>query len=124
MDMLFVFIIVATVSMLALAKMIVWLVNKSASSSITRYFQAAEYILEHHQAPPEWLQDKTKLFERVLKFIIPGKSVNEVNTPVMRHMNDLILFFEHSSFFEDDLARETLLNQLYTERENWVKNGI
>ncbi len=38
---------------------------------------------------------------------------------MMARLDELIQFFEHSAFFEDEWTRQQLLAQLDEERRNW-----
>ena len=100
MDFLALFVVVSILGAGMVALVIVWTTNRAAKSAITRHFQASEYILETGEPPPSWR----------------GKRAD----PVQR-LDELILFFEHCSFFEDDFAREQLLLQLEDTRENWSR---
>ena len=101
MDILLIFLIAVITGIGLIVGIMLWVTNKAGHSAITSYFKAAEHIVEHHTPPPEWLK----------------KSRDK--EAIMKRMDDLILFFEHSTFFEDETARSTLLNKLNDERAEW-----
>ena len=92
--------------------MILWLTDKTSHAAITSYFKAAEYILEHHQPPPVWSKQKVSLLRK-------SSPTNTPKERILKRMDDLILFFEHCQFFQDETAREELLKKLNDERLNW-----
>ena len=65
----------------AIAKLMLWVTDKSAAGAITSHFKAAEYILEHHEPPPEWRNQKKK-------------SVTPELHPLIERLDKLILFFQ------------------------------
>ncbi len=118
MDLLAVFILAAVIAAAMIAVVITWASNRASSAAITSYFKAGEYIIETGQAPPGWhAQPKWKrLF---------GKSPNQVNTAdCLKRLDDLIRFFQHCSFFQDERAREELLSQLGRVREAWMNDRL
>lgn len=118
MDLLLAFILASIIAAVLVARVIIWSSHRASSAAITRYFKAAEYILEHHQPPPEWYAVPRR--KRLL-----GQSSRQVtDADIMAALDDLIRFFEHSTFFEDEWTRQQLLDQLNKERENWqVSHG-
>ena len=107
MNILFTFLIAVALGVSLIVAVMLWVTNKAGHSAITQYFKAAEYIVEHHQPPPEWLKDG---------------ALNKAR--LMQRMDDLILFFEHSTFFEDEHARSTLLDKLNKERDAWESDVV
>ena len=100
MDFLALFVVVSIMGAGLVALVIVWTTNRTAARAITRHFQASEYILDTGEPPPSW----------------SGKRADPV-----KRLDELIVFFEHCSFFEDEFAREQLLMQLEEVRENWTR---
>ncbi len=113
MDLLFLFILAALAGAAAVAGIIFWSTQRATASAITSYFKASEYILETGEPPPDWLANP----RRKRLFRPAGSSVTHVE--LMARFDDLVRFFEHCRFFEDEWAREQLLAQLATIRENW-----
>lgn len=105
MNILLIFIIAVVIGMALVVGTLLWVTDKAGHSAITSYFKAAEYIIEHHQPPPKWMEKASTNREDILK-----------------RMDDLILFFEHSTFFEDENARSVLLEKLNQERADWEEN--
>lgn len=119
MDLLLMFVIACIIVTITLIKLIFFVTNKSASVAITSYFLAAEYILEYHQPPMTWIYPPISLSRRLLGL---GKKKSSPDPAyLLFKMDDLILFFEHSSFFQDEEARTALLQQLNDERDSWVQ---
>ncbi len=100
MDFLALFVLVSIMGAASVALVIVWTTNRSAASAITRHFKASEYILETGEPPPNWRGKRADPLER---------------------LDELILFFEGCSFFEDEFARKQLLLQLAEVREKWSR---
>jgi hypothetical protein len=119
MELLIGFVIAAIIGTVMLVKLIFWVTDKSAGVAITSYFQAAEYILEHHQPPTTWTSPSLPISQQIF-----GKNKKKPLQPdqLLERMDDLIAFFEHSTFFQDEDARTALLEQLHDERESWVQN--
>ena len=116
MDFLLAFTLFAIIAAAIIATVIVRSTRYAAAAAITRHFKAAEYILAHHQPPPSWqaLPWRKRLFSQ------PPRQ----NTPadMLARLDELIQFFEHSPFFEDEWTRQQLLTQLAQERQNWGKS--
>ena len=112
MDFLLAFVIASLIGAGAVAAVILWASNHSAATAITRHFKASEYILEHHQPPPEWLQPAWH--RRLI-----GKSQPPTKAALLARLDALIRFFENSGFYENEWTREQLLSQLAAEREHW-----
>ncbi len=113
MDLLLAFILASIIAAVLVARVIIWSSHRASSMAITRYFKAAEYILEYHQPPPEWQSAPQR------KRLLGQSSRQSTDADIMAALDDLIRFFEHSTFFEDEWTRQQLLDQLNKERENW-----
>ena len=113
MDFLLAFTLFAIMAAAIIAAVIVRSTRRAATAAITRHFKAAEYILTHHQPPPQW---QTPPWRKRLFSQSPRQ-----NTPadMLDRLDELIRFFEHSPFFEDEWTRQQLLTQLDQERQNW-----
>lgn len=92
--------------------------RRAGHQAITRNFQDAEYILAQHRAPPSWSREP--LWQRLLRYRSTEKPTAD-NARNLRRLAALVVFFEQSSFFEDERARETLLGQLRGELERWER---
>ena len=110
MDLLLAFILASMIAAAVIARVMVWSTHQASSVAITRYFKSAEYILQHHQPPPAWHAVSWR--KRVF-----GQSPSGAD--MMARLDELIRFFEHSAFFEDEWTRQQLLAQLDEERRNW-----
>lgn len=110
MDLLLAFILTSIFAAAVIARVIVWSTHQASSAAITRYFKSAEYILQHHQPPPTWYAVPWR--KRLLGQSPPAADM-------MARLDELIRFFEHSAFFEDEWTRQQLLAQLDEERRNW-----
>ena len=117
MDFLALFITASLIGAGLVAWVIIWTTNRSAQSAITRYFKASEYILETGQPPPEWLADSA--WKRLLR---ASASASGKETHLKR-LDELIRFFERSTFYDDDFARDEHLSQLESVRQSWRKDG-
>ena len=121
MDLLIGFVVGAVIVTMMLIQLIFWVSNKSAGVAITSYFQAAEYILEHHQPPLAWTNPPIPLSQRLFR---QGKAKSPPDPAyLLQRMDDLIAFFEHSTFFQDEETRAVLLEQLNDERESWKQHN-
>ena len=100
MDLLVFFALASVLGAACVAGVIVWATNRAAGSAITRHFKASEHILDTGEPPANWL--------------------NQRKDP-LASLDDLIVFFEDCSFFEDEFAREQLLAQLARVREDWAR---
>ena len=118
MDLLALFMVASVIGAGLVAWVIVWTTNRAAESAITRYFKASEYILDTGDPPPAWYA--VPLWKRLLG-AAPAAASDK--TLVIR-LDDLIRFFEHSSFYEDEFAREQHLTQLKGIRQAWRQGGL
>ncbi|MCY4466462.1 MAG: hypothetical protein OXE46_13090 [Chloroflexi bacterium] len=100
MELLALFVLASALGAAGVAGVIVWTTNRSAASAITRHFKASEHILDTGEPPANWR--------------------NKRKDP-LASLDELILFFEGCSFFEDEFAREQLLAQLANVREDWAR---
>lgn len=117
MDMLIAFSLAALAGAATVAGIILWSTQRATASAITNYFKASEYILETGEPPPDWLA-KT----RRRRLFRPARS-NSTQTQLLARFDDLLRFFENCRFFEDEFAREQMLTQLQTIRENWQERA-
>ena len=116
MDLLLAFILSAVIAAGLVVFVIISSTRRAASKAITRHFKSAEYILAHHQPPPEWTAVPWR--KRLL-----GQSPRQTTDgEIMARLDELIVFFEHSPFFEDEWTRQQLLQQLDDERRQWGKS--
>ncbi|MBL8153106.1 MAG: hypothetical protein JNM70_02885 [Anaerolineae bacterium] len=72
---------------------------------VTEHFRAAEFILEHHQAPESWGRAAAK-------------------PQLLKRLDKLIAFFETCPFFEDEESRTSLLAQLHAEHVAWEAKPV
>lgn len=100
MELLAFFALASALGAAGVAGVIVWVTNRAAASAITRHFKASEHILDTGEPPTNWR--------------------NQRKGP-LANLDELILFFEGCSFFEDEFAREQLLAQLAEVREDWAR---
>lgn len=122
MELLLGFIIASIIGISMIVKLIFWVTDKSAGVAITSYFQAAEYILETHQPPMTWTNTPVPLSQRLFN---RGKKKSSPDLSyLLRRMDELITFFEHSTFFQDEDARTALLEQLHNERSSWERRKL
>ena len=113
MDFLLVFTLFAIIAAALVAFVMIRSTRRAAAAAISRHFKAAEYILEHHQPPPTW---QTPPWRKRLFSPSPRQNTN---ADKLARLDELIRFFEHSPFFEDEWTRQQLLTQLGQERQNW-----
>lgn len=113
MDLLALFIVASLIGGGMVAWVAIWTTNRASNAAITRHFKASEYILETGKPPPEWLREP--VWKRLLR-LLPFSSADET---VIARLDELIRFFEHCSFYEDEYAREQHLSQLDSVRKAW-----
>ncbi len=118
MDILLGFTCLSILSVALIVKVMLWVTDKSAAGAITQHFQAAEYILEHHQPPPAWSNPSSRL--SLLRFLQKPQSSGHNSSTMLERLDQLILFFEHCRFFQTEEARTALLEQLNDERKSWI----
>lgn len=118
MDILILFTLAALAGAAAIVGIILWSTQRAASSAITRYFKAGEYILATGKPPPDWL---AKSRRRRLR--LSGASAIS-HSELMKRFDEMVRFFEHCRFFEDERAREQMLAQLATIRERWQERVL
>jgi len=119
MELLVGFTCLSILSVALIVKVMLWVTDKSASGAITQHFQAAEYILEHHQPPPAWNNPSSRL-SRLKSYPVSKSSDHNIN-PMVERLDHLIQFFEHCRFFQTEDARIALLDQLNDERMSWMQ---
>ena len=82
------------------------------------HFKASEYILETGKPPPDWLS--APIWRR-----LQGKAFSSTSeVALLARLDELIRFFEHCSFYEDDFARDEYLSQLERVRQAWQSGKI
>ena len=118
MDLLILFIVASVIGAGMVAWVIIWTTNRASASAITRHFKASEYILETGKPPPEWLV--LPIWKRLLS---PRPESASDGSAVAR-LDELIRFFEHCSFYEDEFAREQHLSQLEGVRRAWQADEV
>lgn len=133
MTLLFTTILIMAISMVVVAKFMMWLAEKGANVAITERFQDAEFILAHHHAPDSWQQPRsffTKLmqgpisdpwYRRLRQAIQSDQNDDNSRDPLLQRLDNLIDFFETCPFFQDESSREIMLDQLWNVREKWVE---
>lgn len=94
--------------------------QRAGHQAITRNFQAAEFIIAEHRPPPSWTRQPA--WRRLLRRRDAARQSAE-HARNLRRLAALIVFFEHSTFFADEDAREALLGQLREERVRWQEGG-
>lgn len=114
MDLLLLFFLASVAGAGAVAAVIIWSTQRAASSAITSYFKAGEYILATGQPPPDWL----KHGQRRRWFRQPS-----AQSDLLARLDDLLRFFEGCRFFEDEWTREQMLSQLAAIRKTWQENS-
>ncbi|MCY4063666.1 MAG: hypothetical protein OXG53_14950 [Chloroflexi bacterium] len=113
MDLLALFIVASIIGGGLVAWVAIWTTNRASNAAITRFFKASEHILETGKPPPEWL--RAPVWKRLLTF--PPFSAGDETA--LARLDELIQFFAHCSFYEDEFAREQHLSQLEAVRQAW-----
>ncbi|RME63274.1 MAG: hypothetical protein D6790_04935 [Caldilineae bacterium] len=112
--MLFLYILLTALGLFLIARIMTWYLERVTYNAVTRHFQAAEYILAHHRAPPAWRRPPLLLRLR------PGSTQRQAKERLIRRLDALIAYFEASPMVKDEETRRTLLGQLQKERIQWV----
>ncbi len=118
MDLLALFIVASLIGGAMVAWVAIWTTNRASNAAITRHFKASEYIMETGKPPPEWL--RAPAWKRPLA-ILPFSAADK---SVTARLEELIRFFEHCSFYEDEFARDQHLSQLEGVRRAWQSGDI
>lgn len=118
MDLLAAFFVASIIGAATVAWVIYWTTNRASASAITQYFKASEHILETGKPPPDWL------VAPVWKRLLGKPSGAESETRALYRLEELIRFFEHCSFYEDEFAREEHLAQLESLRQAWKSGKV
>ena len=121
--MLYIFISIAVmvVTILGISLFMMWLTDKASHASLTERFKDAEFILNEHRIPETWLS-KPPLFTRLMQGDLFRQSLRAregKKETLLSKLDRLIQYFETAPFFETEDARDTLLEQLKLEREQW-----
>ncbi len=118
MGLLAAFIVASLIGAGMIAWVIFWASNRSSAAAITQYFKASEHILDTGLPPPDWLV--APAWKRLL-----GKAEEKASQArLLARLDELIRFFEHCSFYEDEFAREQHLSQLEDLRQSWKSGKI
>ena len=90
--------------------------RRVADVALTDQFRAAETIVDG-RIPDQWVVqiNRRLAFPRVLRRDISGTEL------ALDKIDKLYRFYEKSPFFENEKARELLLEQLQETRERWAK---
>ena len=119
------------ISMVAVAKFMMWLTEKGTHVAITERFQDAEFILAHQRAPDSWQKPRPLFvrlmqgsgsipwYERLTQAFQPEANDGDPQTYQLQRLDNLIDFFETCPFFQDEASREIMLDQLWDVREKW-----
>lgn len=118
MDLLAAFVLASLIGAFMIVRVIMWTTNRAAETAVTRYFKASEHILETGEPPPEWLAPPLRR-----RIFSAGPAV-VTHDEVLQRLSDLVRFFEHCTFFEDEWAREQMLSQLENIRQHWTKRNF
>jgi hypothetical protein len=94
------------VGIIFITRFALWFAETLTGNLLNDNMRAAEFILEHHQAPEMWGRPDHKFYPA-------GKG------RLLARLDKLIRYFEVCPFFEDEESRTLLLTQLRTERDDW-----
>ena len=115
--------LIFTLSLVGVSVFTIWWMQKIATTAISGRFQAAEFILDRHTAPPDWVRPKTPLVRLWHLVSVRSRHGEDrdslVKARLVRQLDELIMFFEKSPFFDDPATRAELLTQLQAERKSW-----
>ena len=126
MDVLLPFIILLTLGLALLGALAARTYNQTAHGAITRYFQDAEYILQHQRPPTRWRTRFLRPRSAGTRFLRPRKAILRIagrrfgkRSSDQQRLAALIAYFERSSFVEDEETRAELLRQLRAAGASW-----
>ena len=108
MAFMIVFFVAGVAGAILLSWVIIWSTNRAARGAITQHFQDSEYILEHGEPPQAW---------RKLRW---GRRAKKRD--LLSRLDKLLRFYEKSTFFDGEEARDELLRQLRQTRDDWRMN--
>ena len=119
MDLLALFIVASLIGGGMVAWVAIWTTNRASNAAITRYFKASEHL--------SWKRESRRQTGCSRPpgdgcyALLPFSAADET---VIARLDELIRFFEHCSFYEDEFAREQHLSQLESVREAWQSGKI
>ena len=114
MDLLCLSLVFVGAGMALVIAVMLGVTQRAGHRAITRNFQAAEFIIAEHRPPPSW-----STVWRRLAAARDGERLSQEKARHLRRLQALIGFFEHSTFFADEDARQALLGQLREEQVRW-----
>lgn len=120
MDLLCLSLVFIGAGMALVVAVMLGVTQRAGHQAITRNFQAAEYIIAEQRPPPFWTRPAA--WRRLLRRRDAARQ-SAGHARNLRRLEALIDFFEHSTFFADEDAREALLGRLREERVRWQAEG-
>ena len=113
------FIIILIVAFVVVMRFLVTYLRQVTDRALTTHFRAAEAISDG-SIPDHWVVQINRQISRnrVLGRFRSKKSHTEL---AVEKIDKLYRFFENSPFYENDEARETLLQQLQQTRTRWAQ---
>lgn len=116
--MLLLYILLTALGLFVIARGMTWYLERITFNAITRHFRAAEYILAHHKAPPDW-RKSSPIF-----WIGLGAPARRRKERLIARLDALISYFETSPLVKDEETRSVLLERLRDERIQWIVHSL
>lgn len=85
--------------------------------------KAAEYVMDNHKVPPQWLEEWQKRKRgSLLRTNVQLSDEELIRKFALKKLGDLIKYFQRAPVFENDHVRRTLLDDLYNVRGEWLNS--
>ena len=117
--------VIFIVLMTLLVRKTVRYVGESLGKQVFRRHKDAELIIETRRVPPEWYEGWARAPEKARGALEgPPESEDEqklARTRFVDRLDELVRYFRHAPVFENDMAKQILLEELAQIRSAWME---